>query len=247
MPQAPTDDLDTSTLEVATPDGPMAVYRAAPRAGGNGRGVIVIQEAFGVNGHIEDVTRRFAALGYLAVAPHLFHRTGGGTVDYGKFEDVLPHFAELSDDKLLADVDAARRVLHAAGVSDERTGIVGFCMGGRVSFLVALRRQLGASVGFYGGGIVSTRFEQMPALAPEIPGLATPWLGLFGDLDQSIPVDDVEELRRLLDEGATVDVEVVRYADAGHGFHCDQRDAYHAESAADGFARTLAWFDGHLD
>ncbi len=245
MPDEPV-DLLTETIEVETPDGPMKLYEARPAAGGNGRAMIVIQEAFGVNGHIEDVTRRFAALGYLAVAPHLFHRTGGGTFDYGKFEDVMAHYGALSDQSILVDVDAARHRLHSAGLGDERTGIVGFCMGGRVSFLVALRRRLAAAVGFYGGGIVTTRFEQMPALAPEIPGLMTPWLGLFGDLDQGIPVEDVERLRSLLESEATVDFEIVRYPNAGHGFHCDQRDSYHEASAKDAWRRTLEWFDRYL-
>ena len=109
-------------------------------------------------------------------------------------------------------------------------GIVGFCFGGRVSFLVALRYALGAAVGFYGGGIVTGRFPQFPALVDEVASLQTPWLGLFGDQDASIPVDDVEQLRTAL-RRRTVDTEIVRYADAGHGFHCDQRPDYRADDA----------------
>ena len=229
-----------------TPDGPMPCYEARPAEGGNGRAVIVIQEAFGVNGHIEDVTRRVAGEGYRAVAPHLFHRTGGTTIPYDRFDQVMEHYGALSDDAILMDVDAARHHLGLQGIADVRTGIVGFCMGGRVSFLVALRRRLAAAVGFYGGGIVTTRFESMPALAGEIAGLQTPWLGLFGDEDQGIPVADVERLRSLLAEQASVDFEIVRYEGAGHGFHCDQRDAYHADAAADGWRRTLQWFERYL-
>jgi carboxymethylenebutenolidase len=227
-----------------TTDGAMRIYEAraerAPRAG-----IIVVQEAFGVNDHIQDVTRRLADAGYLAVAPEIFHRAGGGTADYGDFSKVLPLFEGLTDDGILTDVDAAATHLRAAGLTNASIGIVGFCFGGRMTFLVAARRTLGAAVGFYGGGIVTQRFPQFPALIDEGRHLQTPWLGLFGDLDESIPVDDVEELRRAVAE-APVPTEIVRYPSSGHGFHCDQRDAYRADDARDAWARTLGWFDRHL-
>ncbi len=232
------------TLDTA--DGPMRLYEAKPP--GEARGAIVIvQEAFGVNPHIEDVTRRAAAAGYHAVAPDLFHRSGpGAVVEYGKFELVMEYFQQLgSDDAILTDIDAALAYLHAAGFTDTQIGIVGFCFGGRVSFLVALRRALGAAVGFYGGGIVNGRFPQFPALVGQVADLQTPWLGLFGDQDASIPVDDVEQLRTALD-AAKLDTDIVRYADAGHGFHCDQRPDYRAEDAADAWRRALDWFAAHL-
>jgi carboxymethylenebutenolidase len=236
---------EPETFEVGTPDGPMPVYEARPEGSATRGGVVVVQEAFGVNDHIEDVTRRFADAGYDAVAPHLFHRAGGGTAPYGDFEKVLPLFAGLTDDGILADVDAAVALLGARGLAPDRVGIVGFCFGGRVTFLAAARRALGAAVGFYGGGIVTPRFPQFPALIDEVPSLKAPWLGLFGDLDASIPVDDVERLRGELDR-APVDHDVVRYADAGHGFHCDQRPEYEPAAAHDAWARTLAWLDRHI-
>jgi carboxymethylenebutenolidase len=223
----------------------MDLYEAVPD--GEARGaVIVIQEAFGVNEHIKDVTRRFADAGYYAVAPALFHRAGGGTADYGDMDAVFKLMGGLTDEGMLSDVDAARAHLAAAGYTDAQIGIVGFCMGGRVTFLVAARRPLGAAVGFYGGGIVEAGRLPLPALANDIPSMQAPWLGLFGDLDAGIPIDQVERLRAALDADAPVDHDIVRYPDAGHGFHCDARDAYHPESAADGWARTLGWFDGHL-
>ena len=234
-------------VTVDTADGPMRLYEAKPP--GEARGaIVVIQEAFGVNPHIEDVTRRAAAAGYHAVAPDLFHRSGpGSVVEYGNFEKVMEYFKDVSgDDAVLTDVDAALAHLRAAGHADSRIGVVGFCFGGRVSFLVALRRALGAAVGFYGGGIVSVRFPQFPALVGEIPSLQTPWLGLFGDEDASIPVDDVEQLREAL-RAAKVDTEIVRYAHAGHGFHCDQRPDYRPDDAADAWRRALDWFVSHLD
>jgi carboxymethylenebutenolidase len=235
--------VNTRTVELDTAHGPMPLYEARPD--GEARGaVVVIQEAFGVNEHIEDVTRRFADAGYHAVAPHLFHRSGGGTAPYGDFAKVIPLYEHLDDDGILVDVDAAREHLHAAGWDDGAVGIVGFCFGGRVTFLVALRRTLGAAVGFYGGGIVTQRFPQFPPLIDDAVRLRTPWLGLFGDRDESIPVDDVERLRDAI-TAAPVTTEIVRYPDAGHGFHCDQRDAYDGTAAKDAWNRTLAWFETH--
>lgn len=227
--------------------GNMRIFEVAPPSGAPRRGgVIVIQEAFGVNDHIEDVARRFAAEGYHAVAPDLFHRSGGGTAPYDDFSKVLPLFAGLDDDGILADIDAAFEKLAEAGINAMQTGLVGFCFGGRVAFLAAARRQFGAAVGFYGGGIVSARFPQFPALVDEARQLHTPFLGLFGDLDESIPVDDVEVLREEL-KAAPVATEIVRYSEAGHGFHCDARAGhYHEKSAADAWQRTLNWFANYV-
>jgi carboxymethylenebutenolidase len=236
--------METRTLELETSDGPMPVYEARPD-GDATRAVIVIQEAFGVNDHIEDVTRRFAEAGYHAVAPHLFHRAGGGTAPYGDFSKVIPLYEKLDDAGLLVDLDATREHLHQAGSSDRQIGIVGFCFGGRVTFLAALRRRLGAAVGFYGGGIVTQRFPQFPALVGEAAALQTPWLGLFGEQDESIPVEDVEQLRKAIRE-ASVETDVVLYPDAGHAFHNDQRDSYRQAQAKDAWARTLEWFERHL-
>ena len=235
---------ETGTLTLETADGPMAAYEAVPDDPVRGA-VIVIQEAFGVNDHIEDVTRRFAAEGYHAVAPALFHRAGGGTAPYDDFEAVLPFFEGLSDEGILADVDATLAHMHVSGFGDARIGIVGFCFGGRVTFLAAARRPLGAAVGFYGGGIVTQRSPQFPALLGEAATLAVPWLGLFGDRDESIPVEDVEQIREAL-AAAPVDAEVVRYADAEHGFHCDQRPSHNAAASDDAWRRTLDWFTAHL-
>jgi carboxymethylenebutenolidase len=233
--------------ETSSPDGPMRIYQADP--GGNARGaVIVIQEAFGVNDHIRDVADRLAAEGWIAFAPDLFHRAGPDAVaPYGDFSKVLPLFEGLDDDGVLRDLDATVDVVHRQGFDNPAIGTVGFCWGGRVTFLAALRRSLGAAVGFYGGGIVTGRFPQFPPLIDAAGALKTPWLGLFGDEDQSIPVEDVERLRDALTNSAPVDFAVVRYSNSGHGFHCDARpDNYVEEAAKNGWARTLSWFDTHL-
>jgi carboxymethylenebutenolidase len=234
-----------STKTLQTPDGPMDVYEAVPEGKAAGA-VIVIQEAFGVNDYVRDVTRRFAAAGYHAVAPAMFHRAGGGTAPYDDFSKVMPLFRGVTDDGIVADVDAAVGHLREAGFDDARIGIVGFCFGGRVTFLVATRRKLGAAVGFYGGGIVSSRLPFFQPLIGDAARLATPWLGLFGDEDSGIPITDVEQLRATLTRESTVAHEIVRYPGAEHGFHCDRRPSYQEAAATDGWKRTLAWLRQHL-
>jgi len=231
----------TATVKAA--DGDMRLYDAEPAGIARG-GIIVVQEAFGVNDHIEDVTRRFAAEGYRAVAPHLFYRTGGPVLGYTDFDKIMEHFAALSEKGLLGDLDAVLSYLGEHGFPPEKTGVVGFCMGGTVAFMTSVRRPLGAGVTFYGGGLGEGRFGLPPLI--ELGGaLQTPWLGLFGDQDEGIPVEQVEQLRVAVAE-APVDAEIVRYPDAGHGFHCDKRGSYHEPSAKDAWRRTLAWFDAHL-
>ncbi|MCU1452305.1 MAG: putative hydrolase [Acidimicrobiales bacterium] len=207
-------------------------------------GIVVVQEAFGVNEHIEDVTQRFADEGWLAVAPHLFHRSGDPSLGYEDFAQVMPHMAALTADHVFEDVDAALAHLEAAGIERDHIGVVGFCMGGTVALATAAHRDVGAAVTFYGGGLAEGRFGFAP-LIEEASQLRAPWLGLYGDLDGGIPVDDVERLRAAAASSGQP-TEVVRYPDAGHGFHCDRRKDYEPASAQDAWQRTLAWFDQHL-
>ncbi len=239
-------ELRDGSVNLDTPDGAMRVYEAVPEAAPRGA-LIVVMEAFGVNAHIEDVTRRAAAAGYQAVAPDLFHRSGGGTAEYGDMERVRELFGGVTPDGVLTDIDAVVEDLRGSGFDTGSIGITGFCWGGWVSFLVAVRRSLGAGVTWYGGGIVSPNPLGFPQLIDEASGLATPWLGLFGDRDEGIPPSDVEQLRHALDTSTAVPHEIVRYAEADHGFHCDGRPAvYHPEAAADGWDRALSWFGDHL-
>jgi carboxymethylenebutenolidase len=231
------------TVSVDSAGGTMPLYESAPEGAPRGA-AIVIQEAFGITDHIEDVCRRLSAAGYHAVAPHLFHRSGDPVIPYDDMQAVMPHLGQLSAEGLEADLAATLEYLAGAGFPAARVGIVGFCMGGSVVVLAASRHALGAAVTFYGGGVTAGRFG-MPPLAELAPTLQTPWLGLFGDADQSIPVDQVEMLREAAKQ-APVPTEIVRYPDAGHGFHCDARDSYHESSAQDGWRRMLEWFDAHL-
>ena len=230
-------------MDLPTADGPMALYEARPDDTPR-TAVVVLQEAFGVNDHIEDVARRFADQGILAVAPALFHRCGSPRLGYEDIEQAYPHMAELTSRGVEEDLEQTLEHLRRLGFKDHAIATVGFCMGGTVSLVAGARMPLGASVSFYGGGILEGRFGE-PPLVDVAPGLQTPWLGLYGDEDAGIPVDQVEALREAAAR-APVTTEVVRYPDAGHGFHCDARDAFHAPSARDGWQRTLAFLDEHL-
>ncbi len=235
--------VDAATVTVSAPDGEMDIYDATPDATAGGA-VIVVQEVFGVNEHIQDVTRRFADAGWRAAAPHLFHRTGDPVLSYDDIQAVFPHMRALTVDALLDDIDATLSHLAGAGFPAHRVGIVGFCAGGSIAFLAAARRDLGAAVTFYGGGIREGRF--LPPLLELAPELRAPWLGLYGDMDEGIPPEEVEDLRSVVNQ-QPVPTEVVRYPDADHGFHCDARPAHYDEGAArDAWTRTLSWFDRHL-
>ena len=243
-------DMSTPSENVTltTADGPMTAYDARPEAelGAGGRGgVIVVQEAFGVNAHIEDVTRRLAAAGYRAVAPHVFHRSGDPELSYDDLPAVLPHMQALTAEGLLADIDATVEYLTDGGLPQSRIAVIGFCMGGSVAAFVAARRRLGAAVSFYGGGVAEGRFG-MPPLVELAPEFVTPWLGLYGDQDQGIPVDQAEALRDAALR-ASVPTELMIYEGAAHGFHCDARpQAFHEAAAADAWKRTLSWLEDNL-
>ncbi len=240
--------METGTAELATADGPMPVFEAVPGASEPpARGaVIVFQEAFGVTAHIEDVTRRLASAGFHAVAPHLFHRTGSPALGYDDFSKVMEHMTAIDDEAIMCDTRATLDHLERAGWGHTHVCTVGFCMGGRASFLVGATVSLAAAVTFYGSAIVTGRNEQMVSLLGLVPTMATPWLGLFGDEDQAIPVEDVERLRVELDRSSPVETEIVRYPGAEHGFHCDARPSYAPAAAADAWRRTISWFDEHL-
>lgn len=206
------------------------------------KGVIVVQEAFGVTPHIEDLVARFEKEGYAAVAPHLFHRQGDPVFGYDDgFDAIRPVMASLTGEGLLADVDDALKALGDRGVSPARTAIVGFCMGGTVALFAGAMRELGAAVSFYGGGVTESRWEGVPPLVEVAPGLRTPWLGLYGDRDGGIPVEQVDALRAAA-ALAPVPTRVEVFEGAGHAFFNDARTAsYHAASAAAAWPMVLAW------
>jgi carboxymethylenebutenolidase len=235
--------MDQHRLQLPGPNWPVPADEVIPSGPVRGA-VIVLQEAFGVNDHIIDVCGRFAAVGYRAVAPHLFHRDGVNALPYD-IELALPHMANLTADGIRADLTAAREHLADQGLPLSLTGIVGFCMGGSITCAIAAEDAYGAAVTFYGSGMHKGRFGFRP-LVELAPLLRSPWLGLYGDLDPGIPVDQVEDLRSAA-ATAHVPTAIVRYAEAGHGFHCDARPAnYHEASAKDAWMRTLDWLDRYL-
>jgi carboxymethylenebutenolidase len=229
------------TVDLPTTDGPMPLYEVRPDDTPTAA-IVVLQEAFGVNDHIEDVTRRFADAGYLAVAPALFHRTGAPRLGYDELATAMPHVNAITNRGL--DLEQTMEHLRRLGFKDHNIATVGFCMGGTASFVAGARYALGAAVSFYGGGILEGRLGEAP-LVQLAPSLQAPWLGLYGDQDGGIPVEQVEALREAA-AGAPVDTDVVRYPDAGHGFHCDVRASYHRASAEDAWRRTLEFLAPRL-
>jgi carboxymethylenebutenolidase len=207
--------------------------------------LIVLQEAFGVNDHIREVADRFTDAGFFTVAPNLYHRDGAPEVPYDNVDEAKLLMSHLSAEGLRNDLDATTDFLRSVGYGSSSIGAVGFCMGGSVAFYAATRASVGATVSFYGGGITASRMG-LPPLLELAKDVRNPWLGLFGDLDTGIPVADVEQLREAV-SAVSVDTEIVRYANAAHGFHCDARPAaYNEEAAHDAFNRAVAFLIAHL-
>jgi carboxymethylenebutenolidase len=196
------------------------------------------------------VTRQFAEAGYHAVAPHLFHRSGDPLLSYDNPAEAFPHIRALHIDGLLQDIDATLDHLSGHGIPPARVGTAGFSMGGSVVIALSAARALGAGAAFCGGGgggLTQPRLFGLPALIEVAKGIQTPWLGHFGDDDEYIPVDEVEQLREAA-ALAHVPTEVVRYPVAGHDFYCSARPAaYHQESAEQAWRTTLDFFSRHLN
>ncbi|MDE3154519.1 MAG: dienelactone hydrolase family protein [Acidobacteriota bacterium] len=218
----------------------MAASTARPQTGGPWPGLIVLQEAFGVNAHIRDVTRRFAAAGYVVIAPELYHRTAPGFEgSYADFDAIRAHMGALTEAGLSADLQAAHAWLRAqADVKPDATAAVGFCMGGRVAFLANAVLPLAAAVSFYGGGIA-------PALLGHAAALHGPMLFFWGGLDQHI---DAAQRRAVVDAVTVagrpfLNVEI---SDADHGFFCDARPSYNARAAGFAWDLTLSFLRASL-
>jgi carboxymethylenebutenolidase len=151
-----------------------------------------------------------------------------------------PHMLNLSAAEILEDVDDALAMMRDRGIGPEQTVVTGFCLGGTVTTFVAARRSLRAAVTFYGNGILQETFG-IPPLADLMSQLRTPWLGFYGDRDAWIPATDVDALAAATTD-ALVPARVVRYPDAGHGFHCNLRTSYDGAAATDAWSKMLAWF-----
>jgi carboxymethylenebutenolidase len=209
------------------------------------RALIVVQEGFGVNDHIRSVADRYVEDDYFVVAPHLYHREGSPEVPYDDLDHAMALMSTISRSGLTNDLNATTEFLSTLGFTPASIGVVGFCMGGSVALFAATLGTVGAAVSFYGGGIATGRMG-LPPLLDLARDLRSPWLGLYGDLDSSIPVNEVEDLREVTSELEVV-TEVVRYPHAGHGFHCDARaSAFNQEASADADGRTKEFLNAQL-
>jgi carboxymethylenebutenolidase len=217
-------------IELTASDGhKLAAYRADPSGKPRG-GIVVIQEIFGVNKHIQQVADGFAADGYLAIAPALFDRVqrnvdlGYTPEDIAKGREIR---AKVPNDGALKDTEAAIKAVAGAG----KVGIVGYCWGGLITWLAAGRLSgLACAVPYYGGGILDNA-----ELEPKVPLMAH-----FGDRDQHIPVDGVKKLAERHKKHP-----IFIYS-ADHGFNCDHRGSYDAPAAKQARERTLGFFRQHV-
>ena len=236
-------------LSISTADGSMTGYAFMPEGDGPHPAVIVIQEIFGVDDHIKDVARRFAAEGYYAVAPDLFYRQGAGlTVSYDNREEAFALRATTTPEGITADLNALVAHLDGDARANSSVGIVGYCFGGGVVYLASHAVPgISAAAIYYGGGIVPR--DDAPAGAPNgldnAGAVACPVIGFWGEEDAGIPVAHVERIEAALKD-AGKDVEFHVYKGAGHGFFCDGRGSYNKEASDDAWPRTLAFFKRHL-
>jgi carboxymethylenebutenolidase len=235
-------DLKTEYVTLPVDDGTsMRGYVAHPAAPPS-RGVIVCQEAFGVNPHIRDVTERFARQGFLSIAPELYHRTAPGFEGrYDDFPSVMAHMKALTDAGMAADLRAAYSWLTKnGGRRDFPVAAVGFCMGGRAAILTALTVPVACAVSFYGGGIAPT--ANNPGLLNRIGELTAPVLLFWGGKDKHIGPDQVQAVTRVLGQ-AGKNYTNVEISDADHGFFCDARLSYNPVAAAHSWQLVLAFLD----
>jgi carboxymethylenebutenolidase len=233
--------LDAGEVKIAVPGGEMPVYFARPAGVANPPVILVAMEIFGLHEYIKDVTRRLGKLGAFAVAPDYYFRKG---VDLTKITDIpalLPIVNTKTDTELFADLDAAAAWAKSKGGDTGRLGIMGFCRGGRTVWRYSTHGNLKAGVSFY-GTLADPPSEAMPvnvlASAKEVK---EPVLGLYGEADTGIKVEQVKEMETALKAaGKTAEFHI--YPGAPHGFHADYRGSYREEAAKDAWARMVAWF-----
>lgn len=221
--------------ELSVADGTrMAAYVARPEQGGPHPALLLFQEAFGVNHHIRNVSDRFAAEGYVVIAPELFHRTApsGFEGSYADFPAVMPHAKAVTTETAELDLRSAYEWLSSnAQVRSNEISSVGFCMGGRVSFIANSVVPLRAAVSFYGGGIV-------PGLLDRAAKLQASSLLIWGGLDKHITPEHRTAVAEALSAERKIYVNV-EFSGADHGFFCDERASYEPRSARQAWALTL--------
>lgn len=241
-----TKGLVAGEVKIPVKDGQIPAYRAMPAKGNKFPIVLVIQEIFGVHEHMQDVCRRFAKLGYLAIAPEMFVRQG----DVSKLTDVQEIISKVvskvPDAQVLSDLDATVAWAQKSSKGNSnKLGITGFCWGGRVTWLYSVHNpKVKAGVAWYGRLVGESN-----ALTPQHPvdiaaKLKAPVLGLYGGSDNGIPVATVEQMREALKAGNSGS-EIIVYPDTPHAFFADYRPSYRQEQAQEGWKRLKAWFKQH--
>ncbi len=242
----PTDGLVAGEVMVPTSDGQIPAYRAMPEGSGPFPTMVVIEEIFGIHEYIKDVCRRYAKLGYFAIAPELFSRQGDALHADIKtiLSDIVP---KVPDAQAMADLDATVAYAKSTGHADTaKRGATGFCWGGRMVWLYAQHDpSLNAAVAFY--GLLGGKASPPTAIKPKNPldfghDVTVPVLGLYGGHDDNIPPDLIAAMQGELKGTKS---EIVVYPDAPHGFFADYRPSYRPEAAKDAWAKAQAWFKAH--
>jgi carboxymethylenebutenolidase len=238
-----TGGIETGDLRVPASGGAVIpAYRAKPAEAKAAPLVLVVHEIFGLHEYIRDVCRRLAKAGYCAVAPDLFFRQGE-VAKMTDIDQVRALVSRVADAQVLGDLDSVRSFATGQpGVDAKRTGVTGFCWGGRITWLYAAHvPKLKAGAAWY-GRLVGDTDELHPRNPVDVAAsLKVPVLGLYGGADTGIPLSSVEQMRKALATG-TSGSEIVVYADAPHGFHADYRPMYREAAAIEAWERMLAWF-----
>jgi carboxymethylenebutenolidase len=240
-----TKDLVAGEVKIPVEDGEIPAYRAMPATGRNFPVVLVVQEIFGVHEHIQDICRRFAKLGYLAIAPEMFARFGDVS-QLSNIQEIRKVVSKVPDAQVMSDLDAT--VAWAASSAKgniNKLGITGFCWGGRIVWLYAAHNpKVKAGVAWY-GRLVGESTPLTPKHPVDIAAeLEVPVLGLYGGNDDGIPVATVEQMRQALKAGGNTS-EILIYPDTPHAFFADYRPSYRKKQAEDGWKRLQAWFKQH--
>ena len=233
--------LSDGEVKIPVSDGEIPAYAAMPASGVPFPTVLVVQEIFGVHEHIKDVCRRFAKLGYLAVAPALYAREGDVSKLSNINEILTTVVSKVPEPQVASDLDATVAWAKSQGGDINRLGIIGFCRGGRNVWHYSTHNpNLKAGVAFY--GTLVDKNDAAPRssidLAPEVK---EPVLGLYGEADTGIPPDQVKQMEAAL-KAAGKTAEFHEYPGAPHGFVADYRPSYRKEAAEDAWAKMTAWF-----
>jgi carboxymethylenebutenolidase len=234
--------------EVKVPAGGIEIpaYRAMPDRGGPFRTILVIHEIFGVHEHIKDVCRRWAKLGYYAIAPELFARQGDAAAEKDMQKLMKDIVGKKSDAEAIYDLDATLAFAKSSGSADVgRAAVTGFCWGGRQTWLYAAHNPtLKAGVAWY-GPLAYPKSDSTPENPPDIVGeLKVPVLGLYGGMDKVIPPDQIEAMRKKLADAGGAS-KIIVYEDAGHAFYADYRPSYVKADAKASWKEATGWVKAH--